>query len=51
MADKTDKPDSVTIILPPEPLRLTPAAAQALVRILMKAYEQQVQREAAHGGG
>lgn len=49
MTGKTDKPGPITVILPPEPPRLTPDAARALLKILMKAHERQVGGEAAQG--
>jgi hypothetical protein len=32
--------DEITVILPPEPPELNPAAARALLKILLKAYEK-----------
>lgn len=33
--------DPITVILPPEPPELNPEAARVLLRILLKAYEEQ----------
>jgi hypothetical protein len=35
--------ESVKVVLPPEPPELTPSAARALLRILVKTYRQQVE--------
>ena len=37
MPGKADGSEPVTVILPPEPPRLTPGAARALLQILVKA--------------
>jgi len=39
--------EKVTVILPPEPPELTPEAARVLLRILVKAYEEQCASDAA----
>ena len=38
------------MILPDEPPRLTPAAAQALLRVLLKAHAAQTSEQAATSG-
>jgi hypothetical protein len=45
----TGKRPPVEVILPEEPPELTPAAARALLKILMKAYEEQVANEGRSG--
>jgi len=39
------------VILPAEPPRLTPEAAQALLRILIKAHDRLADTDNPHGGG
>ena len=41
MADSDSRREPIKVLLPPEPPALTPGAARALLRILVKAYEQQ----------
>lgn len=41
MARPEPEDDKITVILPPEPPKLNPEAARALLRILLKAYEEQ----------
>ena len=41
MADSDSRREPIRVVLPPEPPELTPSAARALLRILVKAYEQQ----------
>lgn len=43
MADSDSRREPVKVVLPPEPPELTPGAARALLRILVKAYEQQAE--------
>lgn len=50
MAKKSAERDPVTVILPEEPPTLTPGAARALLRILLKAYEKQTEDEARTSG-
>ncbi|MGI8451159.1 MAG: hypothetical protein ACR2MP_29040 [Streptosporangiaceae bacterium] len=38
------------MVLPPEPPRLSPAAARALLRVLLKAHAAQSEQLAAVGG-
>jgi len=45
----TGKRPPVKVILPEEPPELTPAAARAPLKILMKAYEEQVAKEGRSG--
>ena len=45
MAHKKAQPRPVTVILPPEPPALTPGAARALLKILIKAHEAQAEDE------
>lgn len=45
MADKKAKPRPVAVVLPSEPPRLTPGATRALLTILVKARERQVEEE------
>lgn len=39
-ARRTQRDEAVRVVLPDEPPRLTPGAARALLRILLKAYDQ-----------
>jgi hypothetical protein len=41
MADSDARRQPIEVVLPPEPPRLTPGAARALLRILVKAAEKQ----------
>lgn len=41
MAKPGPEHEEITVILPPEPPELNPGAARALLRILLKAYEEQ----------
>lgn len=41
MAKRGSGRDEITVVLPPEPPELSPEAARALLRILLKAYEKQ----------
>jgi hypothetical protein len=43
------EPGAVRVILPTEPPRLTPGAARALLRILLKAYDQLIDQETQEG--
>ena len=45
MAGNDSRRQPVTVVLPPEPPRLTPGAARALLRILVKAHEKQIQQQ------
>ena len=45
MAKPGTGPDEITVILPPEPPELNPGAARVLLRILLKAYEEQYGHE------
>jgi hypothetical protein len=47
MADSDSRRKPIKVILPPEPPELTPAAARALLKVLVKAYERQQAGEAA----
>jgi hypothetical protein len=49
MVDNDAKPNPITVMLPPEPPVLTPGAARALLRLLVKAYEKQAVDEACPG--
>ena len=40
MADSDSRRKPIEVILPPEPPELTPAAARALLKVLVKAYER-----------
>jgi hypothetical protein len=40
MAKRGSGRDEITVVLPPEPPALSPEAARALLRILLKAYEK-----------
>ncbi len=45
MANSDSRGKPIKVILPPEPPELTPAAARALLRVLVKAYERQQARD------
>lgn len=47
MAKPVSGREKVTVILPPDPPELTPEAARVLLRILLKAYEEQCASDAA----
>ena len=50
IAKKNAERDPMTVILSPEPPALTPGAARALLRILVKAYEKQTEDEVHTSG-
>jgi hypothetical protein len=45
MAANEPERQPINVVLPPEPPNLTPGAARALLRILVKAYEKQAADE------
>lgn len=47
MAGSGSRREPVKVVLPPEPPELTPGAARALLRILVKAREQQAEATGA----
>jgi hypothetical protein len=50
-AKRREKPDTnaIRVVLPDEPPRLPPGAARALLRILLKAYDQLIEQENQEG--
>jgi hypothetical protein len=47
MASEDSRLRPITVVLPPEPPELTPGAARALLRILVKAHEKQTEQQEA----
>lgn len=47
MARSHPEQPPITVVLPPGPPKLTPGAASVLLRILLKAYEEQTRQETA----
>jgi len=47
MAGSDSRREPVKVVLPPEPPELTPGAARALLKILVKASEQQAEASGA----
>ena len=50
MARSTPPEKAIRVIMPDEPPRLNPEAAQVLLRILLKAYDRLAETDNPHGG-